>query len=122
MAVAAALGPPRGVKAAAITAVQPARRPLLLGLDLDGTVVDADNDIPAQTIEELQACARAGIRLAFLTGRRPRTAGFQLGKLGLPAYVATNSGCLREIPPGSRSASLFPSAGAAGGRPAAPYW
>jgi len=66
----------------------------MLGLDLDGTVVDGTNRIPAQTIAELRACEQAGIRLAFLTGRRPRTAGYHLDKIGLPAYVATNSGCL----------------------------
>lgn len=74
--------------------MQPLRRPRLLGLDLDGTVVDANNEIPERTIEGLIACERAGIQLAFLTGRRPRTAGFQLKKIGLPAFVATNSGCL----------------------------
>jgi hydroxymethylpyrimidine pyrophosphatase-like HAD family hydrolase len=90
--------PPPGAESAAAgrynSAVQPVRRPLLLGLDLDGTVVDAANEVPAETIAELRACEEAGIRLAFLTGRRPRTAGFQLKKVGLPAYVATNSGCM----------------------------
>jgi len=66
----------------------------LLALDLDGTVVDSHNCIPEETIAELRACEQAGISLAFLTGRRPRTAGLQLEKIGLPAYVATNSGCM----------------------------
>jgi len=69
-------------------------RPRLIGLDLDGTVVDYQNEIPTATREALQACHAAGIKLAFLTGRRPRTAGMHLDKLSLPAFAATNSGCL----------------------------
>ena len=69
-------------------------RPQLIGLDLDGTVVDQHNEVMPAVREELQACQRAGIALAFLTGRRPYTAGKHLEAIGLPALVATNSGCL----------------------------
>lgn len=69
-------------------------RPQLIGLDLDGTVVDEHNTVPAPTHRALHACHAAGIQLAFLTGRRPRTAAPLLEQIGLPAYVATNSGCL----------------------------
>lgn len=70
------------------------RRPQLLGLDLDGTVVNSNNQVPAAIQQELQAWHAAGITLAFLTGRRPLTAGKHLDAIGLPAYAATNSGCL----------------------------
>lgn len=69
-------------------------RPQLIGLDLDGTVIDEHNTVPDVTRSALHACHAAGITLAFLTGRRPRTAGPLLEQIGLPAFVATNSGCL----------------------------
>jgi hypothetical protein len=69
-------------------------RPRLIALDLDGTVIDEHNSVPPETRTALHACRDAGIELTFLTGRRPRTAGPLLDSIGLPAYVATNSGCL----------------------------
>jgi hydroxymethylpyrimidine pyrophosphatase-like HAD family hydrolase len=80
--------------------VPPRLRPQLLALDLDGTVVDSANHIPAPTVAALRACHRAGIALAFLTGRRPLTTAPHLDRLGLPCRVATNSGCLRWDYPG----------------------
>lgn len=70
------------------------RRPKLIALDLDGTVVNGRNEIPQCNIDALRACHAAGIQLAFLTGRRPRTATKHLDVIGLPALVATNSGSL----------------------------
>lgn len=78
----------------------PRLRPQLIGLDLDGTVVDNTNRIPAATAQAVRACHQAGIALAFLTGRRPITAGPHLDTVGLPCQVATNSGCLRWQYPG----------------------
>lgn len=72
----------------------PPFRPRLLALDLDGTVIDEHNAVPEATRAALHACHAAGIALAFLTGRRTRTAGPLLEKIGLPALVATSSGCL----------------------------
>jgi hypothetical protein len=74
----------------------------LLGLDLDGTVIDELGAVPEATHAALHACHAAGISLAFLTGRRPRTAGLLLESIGLPALVATNSGCLLWEYPGWR--------------------
>jgi hydroxymethylpyrimidine pyrophosphatase-like HAD family hydrolase len=47
----------------------------------------------------LQDLHRAGVQLAFLTGRRPLTAQPKLDHLELPGFAATNSGCLLwELP------------------------
>ena len=80
--------------------VMPRPRPKLIALDLDGTVVDGGNEIPAATLEALRACHSAGIALAFLTGRRPLTAAKHIDCVGLSCQVATNSGCLRWDYPG----------------------
>jgi len=88
-----------------------AARPQLIGLDLDGTVVDGNNEVMPAVREQLQACRRAGIALAFLTGRRPHTAGKHLDAIGLPALAATNSGCLLWEYPGWKQLErrMFPS-------------
>jgi len=86
--------PPAPLAAAIIAAVQLSTRPRLIALDLDGTVVNGENRIPPATLKELAACRAAGIELAFLTGRRPKTAGKHLDVINLPAHVATNSGSL----------------------------
>ncbi|MBN2083295.1 HAD family phosphatase [bacterium] len=90
--------------------MQLSTRPRLIALDLDGTVVDSRNKIPPATVRELAACHADGIRLAFLTGRRPKTAGKHLDVINLPALVATNSGCLVWHYPAWRSISrqFFP--------------
>lgn len=72
----------------------PDQRPRLIGLDLDGTVVNADNEVLPEVSAALRACHEVGIALAFLTGRRPLTAAKHLDAIGLSALVATNSGCL----------------------------
>jgi Cof subfamily protein (haloacid dehalogenase superfamily) len=75
-------------------------RPRLIALDLDGTVVDNSNEVPEPTLAQLRACAGMGIELAFLSGRRPRTATKHLDRIGLRSFVATNSGCLLWRYPG----------------------
>ena len=76
-------------------AVTPARPPRLIALDLDGTAVTLKGRVSPATRAALHSCYQAGIVLAFLTGRRPLTAGPLLDAIGLPCLVATNSGCLR---------------------------
>jgi Cof subfamily protein (haloacid dehalogenase superfamily) len=72
----------------------PATRPRLVGLDLDGTILDSKGDLQQRVRDALIALHLAGIHVAFLTGRRPLTARPRLDGLGFPAYAATNSGCL----------------------------
>jgi Cof subfamily protein (haloacid dehalogenase superfamily) len=74
----------------------------LIGLDLDGTVIDEHNEIQAATINALGVCHEAGIHLAFLTGRRLFTGRPKIEAIGLPAGVATSSGCVLWDYPGWR--------------------
>jgi Cof subfamily protein (haloacid dehalogenase superfamily) len=69
-------------------------RPRLIGLDLDGTVLQPDGTLGDAMRAALEACRSAGIALAFLTGRRQYTAQLALGDFPGPALVCTNSGCL----------------------------
>ncbi len=71
-----------------------ADKPKLIGLDLDGTVVGNDNQICETNLCAIRSCHERGIHFAFLTGRRPLTAKKHLDTLGIPGFVATNSGCL----------------------------
>jgi len=88
----------------------PPLRPALIGLDLDGTVLDHTGEMPRRVRDALIALHLAGVNIAFLTGRRPLTARPKVDHLELPAYVATNSGCLLwEIPGWHQLArQLFP--------------
>lgn len=66
----------------------------LVALDLDGTCVDGFNAMPPVMEKAIRGLHARGVELAFLTGRRPRTAVPILEELGLPALLATNSGCM----------------------------
>jgi Cof subfamily protein (haloacid dehalogenase superfamily) len=88
----------------------PPLRPRLVGLDLDGTILDSQGELREPVRAALLALHAAGVHVAFLTGRRPLTARMRLDGLDLPAYVATNSGCLLWRLPGWQQIArqLFP--------------
>ncbi|QTE27949.1 HAD-IIB family hydrolase [Pengzhenrongella sicca] len=44
----------------------------MVATDLDGTIVPHGQSVSARTRAALQACARAGVRVVFVTGRPPR--------------------------------------------------
>lgn len=75
-------------------AVLPPFSPDLVALDLDGTLLEELHGPAPRMLGALQACRKAGIELAFLTGRRPITARMGLEGFCEPAHVATGSGCL----------------------------
>jgi Cof subfamily protein (haloacid dehalogenase superfamily) len=72
----------------------PPARPRLIGLDLDGTVLDDRGALRESMLEALLACRAAGIELAFLTGRRPGPTRQALERYLDRAAICTNSGCL----------------------------
>lgn len=59
--------------------ILPARKPRLIGFDLDGTLLDSLHGLRPEVADALQALRASGIELAFLTGRRPRTCRIGLG-------------------------------------------
>jgi 5-amino-6-(5-phospho-D-ribitylamino)uracil phosphatase len=94
-----------------VPAPLPPAKPRLIGLDLDGTILDARGELGDSMLAALTACRRAGIELAFLTGRRPLTARMGLERYLDRAYVCTNSGCLLWSYPDWQSVAeprLFP--------------
>jgi len=80
--------------------VLPPKRPRLIALDLDGTMLDQLEGPCPQMLTALEYCLAQGIQLAFLTGRRPKTCRMGLSGFSGPAYIATNSGCLTWRYPG----------------------
>jgi hypothetical protein len=44
----------------------------MVACDLDGTIVRPDGTVSARTVAALAACAGAGVRVVFVTGRPPR--------------------------------------------------
>lgn len=44
----------------------------MVATDLDGTIVGPDGSISARTVQALQACQDAGVRVVYVTGRPPR--------------------------------------------------
>jgi hypothetical protein len=44
----------------------------LVACDLDGTIVRPDGTVSVRTVAALTACAAAGVRIVFVTGRPPR--------------------------------------------------
>lgn len=57
----------------------PPRKPRLIGFDLDGTLLDSLHGLRPEVAAALHSLRSAGIELAFLTGRRARTARIGLG-------------------------------------------
>jgi hydroxymethylpyrimidine pyrophosphatase-like HAD family hydrolase len=74
----------------------PPVKPRLIGFDLDGTLLDQLHGLRPEVAAALQALRRSGIEVAFLTGRRAKSArlGLAGGKYGALYSVA-------EAAPGS---------------------
>ena len=64
----------------------------LIALDLDGTLLNAEKQIPENNIHALQACAAKGIRIALISGRAfEGVCGFSQ-QMGVPAIIAACNG------------------------------
>lgn len=64
----------------------------LLALDLDGTLLNAQKQIPERNIYALRACAERGIRIALISGRAfEGVCGFSQ-QMGIPAIIASCNG------------------------------
>jgi len=74
----------------------------LVALDVDGTLVGKDLQIPARTREAVRAARERGVRFAIVTGRMYQSGvpfARELGLEGTP-LVAYNGGMVREYPSG----------------------
>ncbi|KQX61773.1 HAD-IIB family hydrolase [Angustibacter sp. Root456] len=54
----------------------------MVATDLDGTIVGPDGSISARTVQALQACQDAGVRVVYVTGRPPRWMGEVVSQTG----------------------------------------
>jgi len=59
-------------------------------LDVDGTLVDEEKNIPADTKEAVAALLRSGVDVALATGRAPYHLRRYAEQLGIRSYVACN--------------------------------
>lgn len=73
-------------------------RPGLIGIDVDGTLLDAEGDVRAGLREALTEARRAGVRVVLCTGRRYRRARAMAERIGLEAPLVCNSGALVKDP------------------------
>ena len=67
----------------------------LIAIDMDGTLLDSQKEIPAENIKAIQEAAAAGIKIVLCTGR-PRSGILpHFEKLGLSEeeYIIMNNGC-----------------------------
>lgn len=74
----------------------------LVALDVDGTLVGKDLQIPARTQEAIRSARERGVRFAIVTGRMYQSGvpyARELGLEGMP-LVAYNGGLVREYPSG----------------------
>ena len=68
--------------------------PRLVATDLDGTVLRGDATVSARTVAAFARVERSGARLAFVTGRPPRHAGYVLAPFGYQGAVICANGAL----------------------------
>ena len=67
----------------------------LIAIDMDGTLLNSQKEIPVENIKAIQEAAAAGIKIVLCTGR-PRSGILpQFEKLGLSEeeYIIMNNGC-----------------------------
>lgn len=66
----------------------------LLALDIDGTLTDANFQVPARNITALRAAHEAGIEIMLATGRRHDYALPIAQELGFPIWLISSNGAL----------------------------
>ncbi|MFJ3799750.1 HAD family hydrolase [Streptomyces sp. NPDC090088] len=68
----------------------PATFPKLVATDLDGTLLRSDGTLSLRTKAALAATEKAGIRVALVTGRPPRSVSALLERIGPHVVIAAN--------------------------------
>lgn len=76
-------------------------RPRLVALDIDGTIVDHDAEMPDELRSAINAIAASGVRVVLSTGRSWHDTRPIVDHLGLPegAYVCSNGAVIVRYPP-----------------------
>jgi len=58
----------------------------LICIDVDGTLVDSNKDLPKENIKAIQEASKAGIKIAIASGRAPASVKEILDDLGIEGY------------------------------------
>ncbi len=66
----------------------------LLALDLDGTLLNTDREIPEANLRAIEAAVREGVVIALVTGRRFPSVRRYLEPLGPETFAVANSGAI----------------------------
>jgi len=64
----------------------------LLCIDIDGTLLDDNKQIPKQVITAIQRASNQGLKIALITGRMPAATDFIVKELQVPCILACNAG------------------------------
>ena len=70
------------------------RRYRLLALDLDGTLLNTEREIPETNLRAIEAAVREGVVIALVTGRRFPSVRRYLEPLGPETFAVANSGAI----------------------------
>ncbi|MFJ9711737.1 HAD family hydrolase [Streptomyces sp. NPDC101234] len=81
-------------------------RPKLVATDLDGTLLRSDGALSPRTKAALAAAENAGIRVALVTGRPPRSVPALLERIGPHVVIAANGATVHS--PDGAVAQAFP--------------
>ncbi|HEY7698841.1 MAG TPA: HAD family hydrolase [Vicinamibacteria bacterium] len=66
----------------------------LLAVDLDGTLLNSEREIPEENLRAIQAAVQKGVVLAVVTGRRFPSVRRYVERLGPSTFVVANSGAI----------------------------
>lgn len=72
----------------------------LISIDIDGTLLTDDKELPQRNIEAMRAAAAAGVEVMIATGRPYRAAAWVMEKAGIEGLVLSLSGSLINAYPG----------------------
>jgi Cof subfamily protein (haloacid dehalogenase superfamily) len=66
----------------------------MIAMDLDGTLLDAQSQLPAENARAIAEAAARGIEIVIVTGRRYHSARSIAGELGCDAHLIVSNGAL----------------------------
>ncbi|MBM3802034.1 MAG: HAD-IIB family hydrolase [Acidimicrobiia bacterium] len=79
----------------------------LVALDIDGTLLDSEGNLPSENGQAIQEAVQKGVKVILVSGRRWRTACQVSAALGLTFPVVAHNGALIRSPIDSRALARF---------------
>jgi len=75
----------------------------LIAIDIDGTLLTDDRELPKRNIEAMHAAVKAGVEVMIATGRPYRAAAWVMEKAGIEGLVLSLGGALINAFPGEET-------------------